>query len=134
MTLTHDSTYIYIVIDLLFINKRLNMTKSLSFLKSPRCVSNPPILQNVRKLQIHFQFTWNFRRKFRISLKKTHAKFCDIILRASKVMVNSIWETVFWSTVYISCRSTCTPAWCKCNLLYSLVMRWNWNRNTCFCW
>ena len=62
VTLTHDSTYISIVIDMLFINIKLDMIKWLS-LKSPTCISNPSILQSVRNLWIQFQFTWNFARK-----------------------------------------------------------------------
>ena len=41
-------------------------------------------------------FTWNFHTKFRISLKKTHAKFCDNILRTSRFMVNSFWGSFFF--------------------------------------
>ena len=60
----------------------------------------PSILQRIRKLQIHFQFTWNFHRKFKISLNET--KFCDIILKASKVVVNSFWGGSFFKSQYSS--------------------------------
>ena len=77
-TPTHDSTYVCIVIDILFINRKLNMKKWLQFVKSPTCVSNPYILQSVRNLQIQFRFTWISHWKFGTSLKKCLPSFVTL--------------------------------------------------------
>ena len=61
-TPTHDSTYVSIVIDILFINRKLNMKKWLQSLKSPTCVSNPYILQGVCNLQIHWKFITSLKK------------------------------------------------------------------------
>ena len=94
-TPTHDSTYISIVIDMLFINRKLNMIKWLWFVKSPtgvsnpyifqRVFSNPYIFQRVRNLQIQFPFTWNFQKKFRTSLKKCWPSFATLSLEFQKL-------------------------------------------------
>ena len=98
---THDFTCISIVIDMLFINRKLNMTKWLSFLKSPAGVSNPYIFQSVRNLQIQFRFTWNFQRKFRTSLKKCSPSFVILFWELQSYGEVILGDSFFWSTVCI---------------------------------
>ena len=67
-TLTQDSRYISVIIDMLF--SYWYIVHWMKFLKSPICVSNSYILQSVCNL-------W-------------------IVLRTSKFMVNSFWVTAFF--------------------------------------
>ena len=100
-TLTHDSTYISIVIDMFFINRKLNMIKWLQFPESPTGVSNPYIFQSVRNLRIQFRFTWNFQRKFRTSLKKCSPSFVTLSYELQKLWwIHFEWR-FFWCTVCI---------------------------------